>query len=57
MGTSKVDEFLVGKGVALKDTSSMVDVVEKDEMDKIPSDAVSLRGWLDMANAALGELT
>jgi len=56
MGTSKVDEFLVGKGVELKDTSSMVDVVEKAEMDKIPSDAVSLRGWLDMANAALGEL-
>jgi hypothetical protein len=57
MGKSKVDEFLAGKVVKLKDTSSMVDVVENAELDKIPRDAVSLRSWLDAANASLCEST
>jgi hypothetical protein len=39
----------------ISNTSQMVEVIENADLDKIPSDAASLRRWLDDARAHLDE--
>jgi hypothetical protein len=50
---TRPEEFLELRGIGDKDTRAMVEAVAGSEMDGIPEDAASLRGWLERARAAL----
>lgn len=54
-GHRRPEEVLAGLGIAEKDTAAMVRFVEETGIQDIPSDARSLRRWLDRAQRALGE--
>jgi hypothetical protein len=45
---------MVEKGIKKKNTAAMVKVVASADLQTIPKDAASLRGWIDLARAALG---
>lgn len=48
---------LLSEGLGLKDTVAMVGVVLNANLDRLPSDAHSLRDWLQQAHEALGATT
>ena len=50
MGKAAAQKRLIEKGIEAKNTQAMVDVVTKADINALPKDAESLRGWL--ANAA-----
>jgi hypothetical protein len=50
-----VDALLQERNIAPKDTSAMVEQIDRAALDRLPQDAVSLRTWLARARRALGE--
>lgn len=54
-GNNRIQQELVMAEVKEKDTAAMVAVVEVANLDQLPTDATSLRLWLDRARAALDE--
>lgn len=53
--SDSVDAWLSERAVPAKDTKAMVAFVERANLDHIPSDAVSLRAWLDSVRRLLGD--
>jgi hypothetical protein len=50
-----VDALLQERNIAPKDTSAMVEQIDRAALDRLPQDAVSLRTWLARARRALGQ--
>lgn len=53
LGKAAAHKRLVAKGIGSKSTAAMVEAVERSKPSAIPSDAQSLRGWLNQAAAVL----
>ena len=56
LSPKRAEEALVQKGIPRKDGAAMVRVVEDADLAGLPSDATSLRTWLERAKAVLPAL-
>jgi hypothetical protein len=53
LGKTAAQSKLREKGIPLKDTPAMVKVVTESSLERVPQDAVGLRGWLSTAREVL----